>query len=326
MASFHQFIVLALVSFVLSNYIMVVNGNEEASVEIADVWGIATIPAGKQGTTKEEFTCVAANVPKHGKFVWRIGGKEMENTNDVQDTSEDGETVLEQTINIDLQETDALQIITSYNNKELSCSYVETDSQGNEITLAEDSVNLEIKVQDLEKNKNVTVPNLQIGAPANLSYKMDIYPEPKNDDYEWTIYDKSTNTKIEVQPDVPNNAEPGYIAEIKHVDGITYDAVLMIKSVPEDINSKTIYLTVKENMGTSETDGPRESSTIYFDVSSIQTNQMNIGIWIILAVIVVIIIICIVYCIYNGNCCKKKSEKEYEQAPSNDVENNGGAR
>ena len=54
--------------------------------------------------------------------------------------------------------------------------------------------------------------------------------------------------------------------------------------------------------------------------------QMNIGIWIILAVIVVIIIICIVYCIYNGNCCKKKSEKEYEQAPSNDVENNGGAR
>ena len=49
MASFHQFIVLALVSLVLSNYIMVVNGNEEASVEIADVWGIATIPAGKQG-------------------------------------------------------------------------------------------------------------------------------------------------------------------------------------------------------------------------------------------------------------------------------------
>ena len=64
---------------------------------------------------------MAANVPKHGKFVWRIGGKEMENTNDVQDTSEDGETVLEQTININLQETDALQIITSYNDKELSC-------------------------------------------------------------------------------------------------------------------------------------------------------------------------------------------------------------
>ena len=79
-------------------------------------------------------------------------------------------------------------------------SYVETDSQGNEITLAEDSVNLEIKVQDLEKNKNVTVPSLQIGAPANLSYQMDIYPKPKNDDYEWTIYDKSTNTKIEVKP------------------------------------------------------------------------------------------------------------------------------
>ena len=44
---------------------------------------------------------------------------------------------------------------------------------------------------------------------------------------------------------------------------------------------------------------------------------MNIGIWIILAVIVVIIIICIVYCIYNGNCCKKKSEKEYEPTPTN---------
>ena len=29
---------------------MVVTGNEDASVEIADVWGIATIPAGKQGT------------------------------------------------------------------------------------------------------------------------------------------------------------------------------------------------------------------------------------------------------------------------------------
>ena len=61
--------------------------------------------------------------------------------------------------------------------------------------------------------------------------------------------------------DVPNNAEPGYTAEIKLVDGITYDAVLMIKSVPEDIDSKTIYLTVKENMGSSETDSPRESST-----------------------------------------------------------------
>ena len=90
--------------------------------------------------------------------------------------------------------------VFSLTNYLFTWSYVETDSQGNEITLAEDSVNLEIKVQDLEKNKNVTVSNLQIGAPANLSYKMDIYPKPKNDDYEWTIYDKSTNTKIEVKP------------------------------------------------------------------------------------------------------------------------------
>ena len=50
MAAFHRFIFLVLVSLVLSNYIMVVRGNEEPSVEIADVWGIATIPAGKQGT------------------------------------------------------------------------------------------------------------------------------------------------------------------------------------------------------------------------------------------------------------------------------------
>ena len=56
MAPFHQFIVLALVSLVLSNYIMVVNGNEEASVEIADVWGTATIPAGKSGTKSYNYS------------------------------------------------------------------------------------------------------------------------------------------------------------------------------------------------------------------------------------------------------------------------------
>ena len=61
------------------------------------------------------------------------------------------------------------------------------------------SVNLEVKVQDFPKDKNVTFSNLQIGQPANLSLKMDIYPEPKNEDYDWTIYDKSTNTKIEVK-------------------------------------------------------------------------------------------------------------------------------
>ena len=49
MAAFHRFIFLVLVSLVLLNYIVVVRGNEEPSVEIADVWGIATIPAGKQG-------------------------------------------------------------------------------------------------------------------------------------------------------------------------------------------------------------------------------------------------------------------------------------
>ena len=79
-------------------------------------------------------------------------------------------------------------------------SYVETDSFGIENTLAESaSVNLEVKVQDFPKDKNVTFSNLQIGQPANLSLKMDIYPEPKNEDYDWTIYDKSTNTKIEVK-------------------------------------------------------------------------------------------------------------------------------
>ena len=54
--------------------------------------------------------------------------------------------------------------------------------------------------------------------------------------------------------DVPNNAEPGYAAEIKLVDGITYEAKLMIKAVPDDINSKTIYLSIKENQGGSEED------------------------------------------------------------------------
>ena len=49
MAAFHQFIFLVLVLLALPNHIMVVRGNEEPSVEIADVWGIATIPAGKQG-------------------------------------------------------------------------------------------------------------------------------------------------------------------------------------------------------------------------------------------------------------------------------------
>ena len=49
MAAFHQLIFLVLVLLVLPNHIMVVRGNAEPSVEIADVWGIATIPAGKQG-------------------------------------------------------------------------------------------------------------------------------------------------------------------------------------------------------------------------------------------------------------------------------------
>jgi len=247
----------------------------------------------------------------------------MENTNEVQDTSSDGETVLEQTYVMNPREID--KPIETLNKKKLSCSYVQTDSLGSEQTISgSNSVNLEVKVQDVEK-KNVTVPNLQIGAPANLSLKMDIFPEPKNEDYEWTIHDKSTNTKIQVKPDVPNNAEPGYTAKIKPLGGIQYEAVLMIKSVPQEIETKTIYLSIKENTGSSEdAEDSSGSKMIYFDVSvGPTTNQMNIGIWIILAVIVVIIIICIVYCIYNGNCCKKKNEKEYEPTPTNDVENNG---
>ena len=60
-------------------------------------------------------------MPKHGKFVWRIGGEIIENLNAVQDISNDGETVLEQTIKIKLQETDASQVIEKYNKKELTC-------------------------------------------------------------------------------------------------------------------------------------------------------------------------------------------------------------
>ena len=69
MASFHQFIVLAFVSLVLSNCIMVVNGNEEASVEIADVWGIATIPAGKQGTKYDFYSPLVLLIEAKSKFV-----------------------------------------------------------------------------------------------------------------------------------------------------------------------------------------------------------------------------------------------------------------
>ena len=78
------------------------------------------------------------------------------------------------------------------------------DSLGSEQTFAgSNSVNLEVKVQDVAQ-KNVTVPNLQVGAPANLSLKMEIFPAPKNEDYEWTIHDKSTNTKIQVKPGLQN--------------------------------------------------------------------------------------------------------------------------
>lgn len=45
----------------------------------------------------------------------------MENTNAVQDTSEDGETVLSQTYNIDFTESDTLEIIKALNNKKISC-------------------------------------------------------------------------------------------------------------------------------------------------------------------------------------------------------------
>ena len=51
---------------------------------------------------------------------------------------------------------------------------------------------------------------------------------------------------------IPNNADLGYSAEIKHLGGIKYEAVLQIKNVSKDIESKTIYMLAKENTGGSE--------------------------------------------------------------------------
>ena len=73
------------------------------------------------GTNKEEFTCVASNVPKHGKFVWKLGDRVMENTNAVQDISEDGVTVLVQTYNIDFTESDTLEIINALDSRKIIC-------------------------------------------------------------------------------------------------------------------------------------------------------------------------------------------------------------
>ena len=50
----------------------------------------------------------------------------------------------------------------------------------------------------------------------------------------------------------PNNADGGYSAEIKHLRGIKYEAVLYIKNVSKDIESKTIYMLAKENIGGSD--------------------------------------------------------------------------
>ena len=49
MATFYKLIKVILISIVVSNKILVINGNEEPSVEIAEVWGTVTIPAGKSG-------------------------------------------------------------------------------------------------------------------------------------------------------------------------------------------------------------------------------------------------------------------------------------
>ena len=90
-------------------------------------------------------------------------------------------------------------------------SYVQTDFSEGDKALAQDSVNLEIKVQDFEANKTVTVQDVQIGAPKNLSYRMDIFPKPKNADYHWAIVDKSTNNQIKVIPGTKLYAKCNFI-------------------------------------------------------------------------------------------------------------------
>ena len=49
MATFNKIFILVLISIVVSINILGTNGDGEPSVEIEDVWGTATIPAGKSG-------------------------------------------------------------------------------------------------------------------------------------------------------------------------------------------------------------------------------------------------------------------------------------
>ena len=66
--------------------------------------------------------------------------------------------------------------------------------------ISADVLDLEVKIQDLPKG-NITVDSLKVGSKANLTVRMEIYPPPRKEDYEWVIVDKSTKKKIvEVTP------------------------------------------------------------------------------------------------------------------------------
>lgn len=74
--------------------------------------------------------------------------------------------------------------------------YIQTDSSGNEIELSGGELILEVKIQDLPTG-TVAVSDLKIGAQANLSLQMEIYPPPRKDDYIWFIEDKTTRENKE---------------------------------------------------------------------------------------------------------------------------------
>ena len=58
--------------------------------------------------------------------------------------------------------------------------------------------------------------------------------------------------------DVPNLAGSGYTAEINHVEGRQYEAVLKINNVTKEFTSSIIYMSAKQNTG--ETEGDEISS------------------------------------------------------------------
>ena len=58
--------------------------------------------------------------------------------------------------------------------------------------------------------------------------------------------------------DVPNLAGSGYTAEINHVEGRQYEAVLRINNVTKEFTSSIIYMSAKQNTG--ETEGDEFSS------------------------------------------------------------------